>query len=406
MCFAMFTDTFIYGMIVPILPYLLLQGGEMSDDDVQKWTSILLATYGAAILIGSPLIGMVSDRIQSRRSPLLIGFVTIALSTSFFLFARSPVVLVLARFFQGLSGAIIGVLGLAMIADTAPPDKVGGYMAVGSLSFAWGMLSGPAIGGALFDKLGIFGAFGVPIMMLVIDIILRILIIEKKDGKEQPQSQPDEEAPLLRHESSQESLSLKNFFHPRLMTAVIMEVIVSSILTGFETTLPLFTRETYGWSSTGAGLVFLPLTIPSFLSIPLSKHARRYGCRKVVAIELILSFFPIVALRFTEPDSPHNQILFMALLTLIGFFMTTAQAFVMTEVSDAIREIEVLLGVQSGKSSGMGTGYAFCNMAMATGQFIGPVLAGSTKLGLGWGMMAFILGGINCAVGLLSLVLV
>ncbi|KAI9931330.1 hypothetical protein MW887_010994 [Aspergillus wentii] len=314
MCFAMFTDTFIYGMIVPILPYLLLQGGEMSDDDVQKWTSILLATYGAAILIGSPLIGM------------------------------------------GLSGAIIGVLGLAMIADTAPPDKVGGYMAVGSLSFAWGMLSGPAIGGALFDKLGIFGAFGVPIMMLVIDIILRILIIEKKDGKEQPQSQPDEEAPLLRHESSQESLSLKNFFHPRLMTAVIMEVIVSSILTGFETTLPLFTRETYGWSSTGAGLVFLPLTIPSFLSIPLSKHARRYGCRKVVAIELILSFFPIVALRFTEPDSPHNQILFMALLTLIGFFMTTAQAFVMTEVSDAIREIEVLLGVQSGKSSGMGTG--------------------------------------------------
>lgn len=58
--------------------------------------------------------------------------------------------LTVARVCQGLSGAVIGVLGLAIIADAARPETVGEFMAYGSLSFTWGMLMGPVFGGLLY----------------------------------------------------------------------------------------------------------------------------------------------------------------------------------------------------------------------------------------------------------------
>lgn len=75
----------------------------------------------------------------------------------------------------------------------------------------------------------------------------------------------------------------------------------------------------------------------------------------------------------------------------------------MAEVSDAVRQIETNNGINSRKRSGMGTGYAFCNVAIALGQFLGPIVAGYARLGLGWGGMTPILGGMSGFVGLVSL---
>lgn len=92
-----------------------------------------------------------SDRIQSRKYPLLAGYIAIAVSTSLFLFGNSPSVIVIARAFQGLSGAIVGVLSFALVADTASPEKMGEYMAFLSASFTWGMIMGPVLGGIMYD---------------------------------------------------------------------------------------------------------------------------------------------------------------------------------------------------------------------------------------------------------------
>lgn len=71
----------------------------------------------------------------------------------------------------------------------------------------------------------------------------------------------------------------------------------------------------------------------------------------------------------------------------------------MTEVSHAVDEIESRLGVTGTGGSGLGRGYAFTNMAFASGQFIGPLLAGVSKSGLGWGGMTFILGALSFVAG-------
>jgi predicted naringenin-chalcone synthase len=52
-CFAVFTDVFLYGLIVPSLPFALTERLGLPESLVQRWNSILLGTYGAAILLGS-----------------------------------------------------------------------------------------------------------------------------------------------------------------------------------------------------------------------------------------------------------------------------------------------------------------------------------------------------------------
>lgn len=51
--FAVFTDNYVYGAIIPILPFVLVQRAGIEEHDLQKWTSILLAMFGVATIVGS-----------------------------------------------------------------------------------------------------------------------------------------------------------------------------------------------------------------------------------------------------------------------------------------------------------------------------------------------------------------
>lgn len=52
-CVAVFTDIFLYGLVVPMLPFALAERVGLTDADIQHWNSILLASYGASIMLGS-----------------------------------------------------------------------------------------------------------------------------------------------------------------------------------------------------------------------------------------------------------------------------------------------------------------------------------------------------------------
>ena len=82
--------------------------------------------------------------------------------------------------------------------------------------------------------------------------------------------------------------------------------------------------------------------------------------------------------------------------------MNTLQALTMAEVSNAVRKIETRHGFTEEDSSGQGRGYAFCNIAFAAGQFIGPILGGLSKSGLGWGVMTLTLAAMCLVAGIPS----
>ena len=50
---AVFTDAYLYGLIIPVLPFALSDFADVPSQDLQKWIAILLGAYGAGLIIGS-----------------------------------------------------------------------------------------------------------------------------------------------------------------------------------------------------------------------------------------------------------------------------------------------------------------------------------------------------------------
>ena len=66
---GLFTDLFLYGLIVPILPSILEDKVGVPDSQVQGNVSGLLAAYAAASVVTSPFAGILADRLSSRQAP-------------------------------------------------------------------------------------------------------------------------------------------------------------------------------------------------------------------------------------------------------------------------------------------------------------------------------------------------
>ena len=50
---AVFTDAYLYGLIIPVLPFALVERVKLRPDEVQRWIGLLLAAYGAGLIIGA-----------------------------------------------------------------------------------------------------------------------------------------------------------------------------------------------------------------------------------------------------------------------------------------------------------------------------------------------------------------
>ena len=46
-------DAYLYALIIPVLPFALVERVQLHQDEVQLWIGILLAAYGAGLLLGS-----------------------------------------------------------------------------------------------------------------------------------------------------------------------------------------------------------------------------------------------------------------------------------------------------------------------------------------------------------------
>ena len=50
---AVFTDAYLYGLIIPVLPFALVSRVNLEESQVQRWIGILLAAYGGGLIVGS-----------------------------------------------------------------------------------------------------------------------------------------------------------------------------------------------------------------------------------------------------------------------------------------------------------------------------------------------------------------
>lgn len=137
------------GIIIPTLPGLIAEVGEMTMDESKKYFGWIIMAYALMQFIFSPIIGGLSDRF-GRRPVLLLSLIGLAIDYVIMYYAPSLVWLVIGRCVSGMFGASYSTAS-AYIADVSSPEnKTRNFGMVGA-AFGVGFIVGPAIGGLVGD---------------------------------------------------------------------------------------------------------------------------------------------------------------------------------------------------------------------------------------------------------------
>ncbi|KAL8859749.1 MAG: hypothetical protein Q9178_003864 [Gyalolechia marmorata] len=291
---ACFTDGFLYGSIVPVLPFSLVERSGVSEDD-----------------------GELVNPHSSRRPTT-----------------------------NTQNSAVLAVAALDGLRSLPGPRSSMGFVFSGN---TLGLLFSPFLAGIVYDYLGYYAVFIVLFGVITVDVVIRGFMVERRRadrwlakenkgpdgflseaardgcaresqdsmvaGSEDatPPSPPaDEGSPLLHSETKRSRSWIGRLFptmavlasSPRLLTAVYGCFTHTMLLACIDSILPLFVKRTFEWTSSGAGAIFLTITCPSVFGTFFGALSDRYGSRIVclTGIGLNLIFPSLAADLFYEVD--------------------------------------------------------------------------------------------------------
>jgi MFS transporter, DHA1 family, tetracycline resistance protein len=140
-------DSIGFGIVLPVLPDLIVQLGEVSLAEATRIAGYMLVAYAAAQFFAGPVLGNLGDRFGRR--PVLL-FSTVAFALDYLLMAAAPTLawLFAGRLIAGVAGATYGPAN-AVLADVTEPEKRGAVFGLMGAAFGLGFILGPALGGLL-----------------------------------------------------------------------------------------------------------------------------------------------------------------------------------------------------------------------------------------------------------------
>ncbi|KAF2165934.1 hypothetical protein M409DRAFT_23665 [Zasmidium cellare ATCC 36951] len=310
------------------------------------------------------------------------------------------------RLFQGAASAMAWVVGNALVSDTVGPEGITQAIGWTTMACSIGLFAGPLLGGVLYQYGGYDTVYGFAIGLIGLDIILCLSLIEKKRAQiwldpEQVQDSKGSESPHASGKQQVQSprrINLGRFSillsSSRVLIAIWGSFVISTINASFDSVLPLYVLDTFGWKQSGQGLIFLPLLLPHFIS-PMAgsimdKHSQSRRC--VIAGAFLLSVPTIVLLRLITYSSLRQKILLCGLLPAIGICVSITLPPLYAEAVNVAEEKERLALGSFGKGGAVALAFGLTNIGFACGAIAGPLFAGFICQHAGWGTMTWALG--------------
>ncbi|KAG4416864.1 hypothetical protein IFR04_010006 [Cadophora malorum] len=320
---------------------------------IQKWTSGLLGIFGAVVLVGSPIVGLVSDGGTSRKPAYTFGLACLVGGISALAITNQLWMLVVSRILQGISAAVVFTVGLAIVADSVEPRDIGYYTRHVISSMSCGVLMGPFFGIIAFNFAGHFAVVGLMALTALVDIILRVFMIEKSEAKVYGDLWSICTAMTSGNPSFLDLPGLSLFF---LVPFVV-------IIASFDAVLPIFLEDVLGWTSFKVTLCFLAVAIPNALLGPVA--------------------------GMLSDKCAKSKYGFCALFWWLS--ISTAASFNISPLAaDLLFVVDML--VSKGDTAAYAQSYGLFTSAMAGGTLVGPVLGGYLKETFGWTTMTWGLG--------------
>jgi len=437
---GLFTDLFLYGLIVPVLPFVLQDRIGVPENEVQSHVSALLAAYAGASVLFSLPAGWLADRTDARQTPFLAGLAALLAATILLAFGQSIAVLVIARVLQGTSAALVWTVGLAMVLDTVGPENLGKVFGSIFSFISVGELMAPVLGGVLYSKAGYAGVLGVGAGVLGLDFIMRLLVVEKKvaaryisesdisanprDHNSRQEDGDDEEAneqTELLATKDEGAFKVPNgqnkiirglpilycLSNPRVAVALLLSFVQAATLAMFDATIPTEAQSLLDVSSLQAGLLFIALDVPYLLLGPIAGWSvDKYGTKPAAVFGFSYLVPTLALLRLPTVGVVHGrkatEILWCAMLALNGIGLAVIGSPSIVEASDVVQKYDKANPGFFGENGPYAQLYGFQSLTFSAGLTIGPVLAGILRDSVGYGNMNAVFAGIAGITAVLS----
>ncbi|KAJ5910634.1 hypothetical protein N7504_005277 [Penicillium tannophilum] len=455
---ALFSENFLYSYIVPILQVMLEQRLGIDESELQATTSLVLTVHALVCLVAGPLTGWLADKAPNRRLPLLLSLGAELVGTVIIMLAPNLPVLLLGRALQAIGGNTVWIVGLATVADTVGHENTGKVLGGISSFFVSGLLFGPMAAGTFLQVLGYWWTWMVPILMLIIDMLMRVVMIENKNGHRSPtkeylsddtpsnenttrgtnDDQVHEDAALLdipylnpnTYYDDDESLppreeapknNKKSPFTSNIYTMILSDSRAAGglicnftqavILVGLDTTLPLHCSEQFGWNSARVSLMFLLLQIPSLLLGSITGLLKdKVGTKFPTSVGFLTVSVFLWMLGTASSDGlsivgtgQKGQAIYMVAIVGIGISRTFISGCGTIEITNVMKEIYEEHPERFGSSRNFSSGFSMTNFCWTAGMLVGPVLSGFLTRSIGYYYMNLTCAIISAAVGMVGM---
>ncbi|KAJ5104451.1 hypothetical protein NUU61_001798 [Penicillium alfredii] len=416
---SMFTDLFLYAMIVPVMPRALITRAGVPFEDREYWNSVLLVSEAVSALVASPIFGYVLDVSGTRQGPYLFGLLLLFASMVILTVAHSVVWYVMARVLQGAATAMVSVAGLAIVTDTVDKRNLGEMLGYIGMAMTLGFVSGPLLGGLVYQVGGFYWVFGMAFAVVALDFFLRLAVVEKKvaerwlpppdserhsqvneNGTEQPDygaiTNGNGHHPVKEVAPTTAFALFKLLQKPRILISLWAVIVGALVLSAFDATLPTFVEDTFHWNSFGAGLIFLPGTVACVFQPLFGYLSDRLGARVVAFTGFALLAPCLACLRFVESNTMTDKVILCILLALAGMCNDLSEPAQLVEVQRVLDEMEEENPGGFGEKGAIAQAFSLENMAHFGGLALGPMAGGFVKFHYGWKVMTLSLG-VLCA---------
>lgn len=338
---AVFTGMLGVGIVIPFMPIYAKTLGATAIS-----IGVFFASFPLAQMCFMPTIGRLSDR-YGRKWFISVGLLLCSLLSLWFVYAPNMLYLIIGRFVQGGTMALILPIATAYVGDLAPPDKRGTYMGIFNLFLTSSFGMGPLLGGKVSDLYGIEAGFYLMGALNVVALLAVLLFL--------PEAQPA-------HHTRAQPVSYREMLRKPKVQGLAFYRMVNSIQMGlWFSFLPLLADEVLALSKSQIGVILAAhMLVSAVVQVPAGRLADRMSRRHLAAVGGYLGSLAFVAV-YVAGGFWH--------LLLIGC-MTGAMGAVAMPALTA-------LAADEGQRSGMGAVMGVLNMAMSAGMMLGPVLAGA-----------------------------
>lgn len=267
---SVLVDLLGYGMIMPLLPYLLpgtpganalLIGG-------------LSALYAALQALAAPLLGALSDRV-GRRPILLLCLAGSATAYLLLALAAAPWQIAVAIALAGAAGSSLPT-AQAYVTDSTPPDQRTAALGLLGAAFGLGIIGGALLGGLLSQIALALPPFAAALLAAINTLIAWRVLPESRHSNAAAAPRPPHRSALLRG-----SRQL------RLLPALLL---LNSGFAGMQSVAALYTLQRFGWTPLHNGLLFAVAGLTAAVTQIwlLGRLHVRFGDRGLLRIGLLL----------------------------------------------------------------------------------------------------------------------